>query len=119
LVVRGTKNATSTVLRYYQDGDYPLERAGDCCVVLTSTGLPCCIIEMTDVWICPFGAVDEAFAADYGEGERTLPWWREHLGTYYAEACAANGWPFDDATPLVCKRFRVVFLCPLASPLVI
>ena len=111
LVERGIKTATSTLLRYYREGNHPIERAGDYCVVLGSTGQPRCVIEMTEVRAVPFGAVDEAFAADYGEGERTLAWWQAHLGTYYARHSAAAGWPFSPATPLICKRFRVVFRC--------
>ncbi|HEY7031081.1 MAG TPA: ASCH domain-containing protein [Thermomicrobiales bacterium] len=114
LVERGIKTATSSLLRYYQEGNHPIERVGDRCIVLASTGQPRCIIEMTEVRIVPFGEVDAAFAVDYGEGERTLAWWREHLGDYYAKHSAAAGWPFGEETPLVCKRFRVVFRCPEA-----
>jgi len=115
LVVQGIKTATSSVLSYYHEGNHPLEQAGDHCIVLMSTGLPRCMIEMTEIRILPFGEVDEAFAADYGEGERTLRWWKEHLGAYYARECAARGWTFSEEMPLVCKRFRVAFHCPVAT----
>jgi len=111
LVERGVKTATSSLLRYYQEGNHPIERVGDLCIALASTGEPRCVIEMTEVRTVPFGEVDDALAADYGEGERTLAWWREHLGDYYARQCAVLGWPFGDETPMVCKRFRVVFRC--------
>jgi hypothetical protein len=32
-----------------------------------------CIIELTEVEIKPFNSVDEQFAFEYGEGDRTLP----------------------------------------------
>ena len=115
LVVRGIKTATSSVLSYYQEGNHPLEQVDDRCIVLMSTGQPRCIIEITEIRILPFGEVDEAFAADYGEGERTLQWWKEHLGAYYARECAARGWMFSAEMPLVCKRFRVIFHCPAAN----
>jgi uncharacterized protein YhfF len=114
LVEQGAKTATATLLRHYQAGNHPIEQVGDCCIVLASTGQPRCIIELTMVRTIPFGNVDAAFAADYGEGERTLVWWREHLGDYYARQSVAAGWSFGAETPLVCKRFRVVFRC--ASP---
>ena len=69
-------------------------------------------MEMTEICIVPFGELDAAFVHDYGEGERTLPWWREHLGAYYARAGAAQGWPFGDQTPMIGKRCRVVFPLP-------
>jgi uncharacterized protein YhfF len=111
LIVRGTKTATSTLLRSYEDGNHPRERVGDCCVVLDSNGCPCCVIEITEVSTRPFGEVDAAFAREYGEGDRTLAWWREHLGAYYAGHSAATGWSFSGQTPLVCKRFRVIHPC--------
>jgi uncharacterized protein YhfF len=115
LVVQGIKTATSSVLSYYQEGNHPLEQVGDRCIVLMSTGQPRCIIEMTEIRILPFGEVDEAFAADYGEGVRTLQWWKEHLGAYYARECATRGWTFSAEMPLVCKRFHLIFHCPAVT----
>lgn len=111
LVEQGIKTATSSLLRYYQAGNHPIEQAGDHCIVLDAAGQPRCIIEMTEIRTIPFGDVDAAFAADYGEGERTLAWWRQDLGNYYANEAASLGWSFNAGTPLVCKRFRVVFRC--------
>ncbi len=81
--------------------------------MLDATGRPRCVIELSEVRAVPFGAVGVAFAADYGEGARTLPWWRAHLGAYYVRHGAAAGRVFE--TPLVCKRFRVVFRSPGAG----
>ena len=57
------------------------------------------------------GEANAAFAANDGEGERTLPLRRAYLGDYYAGQCAALGWPFGAEMALVCERFRVVFRC--------
>jgi uncharacterized protein YhfF len=114
LVVRGVKTATSGFLRWYEETGRRHVQVGDLSIVTTSTGAPRCVIETTEVRILPFGEVDAAFALDYGEGDRTLPWWREHLGAYYARESAARQWEWSDATALVCHRFRVVFRCPEA-----
>ena len=111
LVMRGVKTATSSLLTSYQDEPRPIEQIGDRSVVLMSTGTPRCVIEMTEVRTLAFDQVDAAFAADYGEGDRTLAWWRTHLGDYYAKEAAAHGRPFRGDTQLVCKRFRVVHRC--------
>jgi uncharacterized protein YhfF len=111
LIARGDKTATSTLLRHYEESGEPLEQAGDLIVVLDSKGQPRCVIEMTEIETRPFRDVDAGFARDYGEGGISLPWWREHLGAYYARQSAAKGWPFDENTPLVCKRFRLVHHC--------
>lgn len=112
LVVRGVKTATSDLLRDYEGTGRRHVGVGDLSIVTTSTGAPRCVTETTEVRILPFGAVDAAFAADYEEGARTLPWWREHVGAYYARDCAAKGWDWGDETALICERFRVVFRCP-------
>lgn len=111
LVMRGIKTATSSVLTSYQDELRPIEQIGDHSVVLLSTGEPRCVIEITEVRTLSFDQVDAGFAADYGEGDRTLVWWREHLGDYYAQEAAALGRPFSGETQLVCKRFRVAHRC--------
>ena len=111
LVVRGIKTATSSLLTSYEDEPRPIEQIGEHSVVLMSTGEPRCVIEMTEVRTLSFDQVDADFSADYGEGERTLAWWREHLGDYYAAEAAAHGRSFSGETPLVCKRFRVVHRC--------
>ena len=91
LIEGNVKTATSTLLRWYEEGGHSLERLGDCWVVLDSTGRPRCVVEVTEVRVIPLGEVDAAFAADYGEGARTLAWRRTHLGAYYAEHAATAG----------------------------
>jgi len=111
VVMRGIKTATSSLLTSYEDEPRPIEQIGDHSVVLMSTGTPRCVIEMTEVRTLSFDQIDAAFAFDYGEGDRTLAWWREHLGDYYAKEAAACGRSFNGETQLVCKRFRVAHRC--------
>ena len=74
---------------------------------------PVCIIETTEVRVVPFCEVDARFAYDYGEGDRSLAWWRAHLWAYYVDECASlgrqAGRQAEGDMPLVCERFRVVF----------
>lgn len=41
-------------------------------LIVDGNGEPLCIIELAEVEIKPFNAVDERFAFEYGEGDRTL-----------------------------------------------
>jgi uncharacterized protein YhfF len=59
--------------------------------------------------IKPFGAVDKSFAAAEGEGDRSLAYWREAHRRYFSPYCTAIGRSFDESTPLVCKRFKLVY----------
>lgn len=112
LVLRGVKTATSTLLQEHQHTGKPLPQPGDAWIVTTWQGEPVCITETVEVKVMGFREVNERFARDYGEGDRTLLWWREAMWEYYAEECAAKGWQLSEDMPLVCERFRLVFPTP-------
>ena len=109
LVANGVKTATSSLLWSYEDRGVAVQREGDFHVVVDARRAPVCVIQTTELWIARFEAVDARFAFDYGEGERTLDWWRENLWAYYAAVCASLGREPTPSMPLVCERFAVVF----------
>jgi uncharacterized protein YhfF len=73
--------------------------------VLDGVGKAVCIIRTTSVETRPFGAVDEAFAFEEGEGDRTLAWWRQAHISYFA----AIGTTVTDDTIMVLERFELVW----------
>ena len=109
LVCRGVKTATSGLLWGYEALNERLPEPGDIAIVLDSRGAPVCIIELIETRIMPFHAVDEQLAWEYGEGDRTLPWWREQLWDYSVAICAEWGWQPASDMPLVVKRFRMIY----------
>lgn len=109
LVLSGVKTATSGLLWGYEAEGLAPPAPGDLSITLDGRGVPVCILEWTEVFVQPFDAVDQQFAYEYGEGKRTLAWWREALWDYYVAECAAHGWQPAPDMPLVCKRFRVVY----------
>ena len=104
LVRDGPKRATTSRVDDY-GLDEPMPQVGDHSVILDGDGRPLCIIRTTSIEIRPFGEVDEAFAWDEGEGDRTLAWWRAAHIRYFASV----GTPIDDATPVVLERFEMVW----------
>jgi uncharacterized protein YhfF len=63
------------------------------------------VIRTTAVEIRRFGDVDEAFAWDEGEGDRTLEWWRRaHLWFFKQQ-----GIPIDDDTLMVLEHFELLW----------
>jgi uncharacterized protein YhfF len=110
LVLDGIKTATSDLIWHMEanNGKQPWQ-VGDHHVVFNGEWRPVCVIQTTELVIKPFGEVDEAFAYDYGEGDRTLAWWREHVYAWYAAECAEIGRDPSYEMPLLCERFRVVF----------
>lgn len=57
----------------------------------------------------PFGAVDEALAAQEGEGDGSLAYWRDDRASYFGVVCARSGGTLKKSTPVLCQRFRLVW----------
>jgi uncharacterized protein YhfF len=67
------------------------------------------VIRTTEVRIAPFPDVDESFAWDEGEDDRTLASWRREHRTYWLRVCAARGVPWSENDNIVLERFAVVW----------
>ena len=65
-------------------------------------------VETTRVEIMPFGAITEEMARAYGEGERTVEWWRRIMGAFYRAAAARQSEVLTNDTPLIWEWFVVV-----------
>jgi uncharacterized protein YhfF len=100
------KTATSSAHWDYPDGRIPF--AGALSVLLDGRDRPRAIVETKRIEIMPFGSVDEDFARAYGEGDRTLDWWRSELGAWYRASAARHGAVFSDDTPIICEWIAVV-----------
>jgi uncharacterized protein YhfF len=111
LVVAGVKTATSDLLWALEQAQKPLVQVGCFSVVTDWEQRPVCVIRTTQVRIRAFREVDERFAYDYGEGDRTLEWWKRELWTYYELECRRIGRVATVEMPLVCERFELVHQC--------
>ena len=109
LVLSGVKTATSELLWSRQQGDGEVQQPGDLHIVLDAEGKPACVIETMEIRIIPFEEADAQLAYEYGEGDRTLSWWQEHLWDYYVRECQEHGWEASASMPIVCERFRVLY----------
>ena len=109
LVLDGVKTATSDLLWHLEFQRKPLWAPGDEHVVFNAEWQPVCVIRTTELRIRRFNELDEAFARDYGEGDRTLKWLSEHLYAWYANECREIGREPAPDMPLLCERFEVVY----------
>jgi uncharacterized protein YhfF len=105
-ILDGTKTTTSSAPWDWPDGRIPF--AGALSILLDGQGRARAIVETERVEIMPFGSVDEDFARAYGEGDRTLAWWRSETGAWYRASAARHGKDFSDDTPLICEWIAVV-----------
>jgi len=109
LVKAGRKRATASLpVEFTSLGD-PLPAVGNVGIVLSGSGTPIAIIELTEVRHVPFRDVGAAFAADEGEGDGTLANWRAAHLAYFGRVASRAGVPFDETTTVICQRFRLVW----------
>ena len=108
LVVSGRKTATCSALWELAAEGEPAARVGEKSVILDGRDEPLCVIETTGVEVRRFDEVDEAFAREEGEGDRTLGHWREAHRDFFSRTLPGIGRAFSEDMPLVCERFRVI-----------
>lgn len=81
--------------------DEPLPRVGDRCLVPGGDGRPLAIVRTTDVRVGPLWSVDDCFAWDEGEGDRTRAWWLDAHTRFFSRQCTAMGLTFSGDTGVV------------------
>ena len=113
LLLDGTKTATSSPLWDYADGRVPF--AGALSVLLDGRGQAVGIVETVGVERVRFRDVTEEMARAYGEGERTLQWWRRVIGDWYRNKAARDGQSFSEGDQIVWEWIAVVRRGPFAT----
>jgi uncharacterized protein YhfF len=111
LVIAGTKRATASLLRDYASPD-SLPKPGDHVVMLDGNGVPRAIWRTTEITVKPLIDVDERFAWDEGEGDRTRAWWLDAHRSFFGEQAEHDGFTMHDEIETVFERFEIVW--PLA-----
>jgi uncharacterized protein YhfF len=107
LVVRGPKRATAAAVAQYEaDGD-PIPAVGDLSIAMDGSMRPRALLETTEVRVGPLSSVDERFAWDEGEGDRTVAWWLDAHTWFFTRALAGMGLDFDPDIAVVFERFVV------------
>jgi uncharacterized protein YhfF len=109
LVLVGRKRATASLLRGFAlDGEEPPVLGGHV-VTVDREGNPRCIWRTTELRVGRLDSVDDAFAWDEGEGERTREWWLDAHRRLYAARAARDHFEFHDGMQTVFERFTVVW----------
>jgi len=108
----GIKQATASLQWAYEVQGERLPEPGDFSVITDWEGHPVCLIQTDQVDIKPFNEVDEKFAFDEGEGDRSLAYWRRVHWECFSEECALIGRVPAEDMPVVCERFHLVFPRP-------
>jgi uncharacterized protein YhfF len=109
LVAEGHKRAHASLERDFEaDGD-PLPRPGEHVVVLDGRGSPRAIVRLTHVERRYFNEIDDEFAFECGEGDRTLAWWLVAYRQEFAERAEAQGFQVGERAVLILEYFELVW----------
>jgi uncharacterized protein YhfF len=109
LVFKGQKQATCELKIWFDSRGHKLPEIGDQWIITDGSGTEQCIVETTQVDLCSVREVDEAFAWDEGEGDRSLGFWKDAHDAYYTRQAARDGFAYSDEMTCVCERFILVW----------
>lgn len=109
LVLSGKKTATasSLAMNELKPDDAPVPSGYS--VVTDYDGEPACVIQTTEIRHVPFDDVDPEFAAEEGEGDLSLEYWRRVHWDYFTREGSQYGYAFDERSIVCCERFRLVY----------
>ncbi len=78
-------------------------------MVVDGKGEPLCIFQTTEVRIGPLNSVDDAFAWDEGEGDRSRAWWLDAHTEFFMRQAECEGFVFTEVIETVFERFKLVW----------
>ncbi|MPZ62339.1 MAG: ASCH domain-containing protein [Propionibacteriales bacterium] len=109
LLLHGPKRATAAAVFEFRAEQEPLPRIGSHWIVADARGKARAILRSRELRIGPLRSVDDAFAWDEGEGDRTRDSWVDAHLRYMKRSCARLGIEADEQLELVFERFDVVW----------
>ncbi len=114
-VLDGPKRATvGMVAEFLAEGE-PLPRLGGHWIACDGSGAPRAVLRSVQLRLGPLSSVDEQFAWDEGEYDRTLTSWLDGHRHYFQRVCTGLGIEFSDEIELCFERFNVVWPPELAD----
>ena len=108
-VLDGPKRATAGLIAEMEADGEPYPKPGDHWIVTDGQGRPCSVIQTREVQTAPFHTVDEAFAWDEGEGDRSLGFWRRVHIEHFEQSCERIGIDWSEDLDVFFERFDLVW----------
>ena len=115
LVVMGQKRATAGLLRQFGSVGEPPPVVGGYVVLVDGEAKPRAIWRTTELRVGPLASVDQRFAWDEGEGERTREWWLSAHRSFFGKRANVQGFQMHDEIETVFERFEVVWPSEIAD----
>ena len=109
VVVRGPKRATAAALVDFEIEHRSLPEPGRFSIATDGRGDARAVLRTTDVRVGPLSSVDDAFAWDEGEGDRTRASWLADHEAFFRRYLPTIGVEFDPELPTVFECFEAVY----------
>jgi uncharacterized protein YhfF len=109
------KRATAGLVRQFGPDGEPPPAVGGYAVLLDGADRPRAIWRTTSLRVGPLNSVDERFAWDEGEGERTREWWLAAHRRFFERRAAEQGFQMHDQIETMFERFVVVWPLEIAD----
>ena len=109
LVRNNQKTATSSIYKAYEMQNSPLPQVNSLNIILDSYDKAVCLIQITEVYTCPFIEVSKEHAFKEGEGDRSLSYWRKTHENFFSQELKSYEIDFDERILIVCEEFKVIF----------
>lgn len=109
LVLEGRKRATAALVAEFEAEGQPLPQIGGHWIACDGSGTPIAVLRSTELRLGTVDSVDDSFAWDEGEDDRTRDsWLREHT-KFWRRVADAQGFRWSDDMEVVFERFDVVW----------
>jgi uncharacterized protein YhfF len=115
LVLAGAKRATAGLVADFVHDRQALPRIGGHWVVCDGSGAPRSVLRSVDLRLGVLDSVDDAFAWDEGEGDRTRASWLAGHLAYFTRTQEARGSAWSDDLEVVFERFSIVWPADVAD----
>lgn len=109
LVLRGVKTATASLVADFVAEEEPLPRIGGHWIACDGSGTPRAVLRTVSLAIGPADSVDETFAWDEGELDRSREAWLSGHLDYWQRTTRARGETWTPEHEVVFERIRVVW----------
>lgn len=111
-VREGKKRGTSPCRLHLERNNLPLPEVGAHWVVLDSRRRPHAVVRVTKVETTQFDKVDDAWAEQEGEADRSLEYWQAIHRWWFRKVHARWGVPWSEEAPVVLIHFEPVYTRP-------
>ena len=108
LVLHGPKRATAGSYDDYLREGAQLPHQGMHTIALDGRGIPRALLRTTQVRVGPLSSVDDRFAWDEGEGDRTRDSWLRDHHAFFQRYLPTVGLEFSPDMPTVFERFELL-----------